>query len=106
MVVMTMDIIIYVAVLVAIVFRLVIMKGSFTLPTIYKNGDEVSFNLGSIATIVVALLAALAMMTASPELFSNPVVAFLTTYSAPQILDGVASFGVRNTIDAKNVDNK
>lgn len=100
-----MDIIVFVAVIVAVIFRLVIMKGSFTLPTIYKNGDEVSFNLGSLATIIVALVAAATLMVTSPELFASPLVAFLTTYSAPQILDGVATFGVRNTMNAEDIDD-
>ena len=106
MVVITMDIIVYATVIVAIIFRLVIMKGTFTLPTIYKNGNEVSFNLGSVSTIIIGLVAAFSLMMASPELFSNPVVAFLTTYTAPQIVDGVTTFAVRNTMDADNINNE
>ena len=44
-------------------------------------------------------------MITSPELFASPLVAFLTTYSAPQILDGVATFGVRNTMNVEDVDD-
>ena len=44
-----MDAMIYVAIIVAIVARLVLMRGSFTLPTFYRRGDEMSFNLGSIS---------------------------------------------------------
>ena len=35
-------------------------------------------------------------MFASPELFANPFVAFVTTYTTPQILDGVITSGARN----------
>ena len=88
-----MDIMIYVAIIVAIIVRLVLMRGSFTLPTFYRRDNEMSFNLGSISTIIIAILAALGLMYASPELFANPFVAFITTYTTPQIVDGVITSG-------------
>lgn len=91
-----MDIMVYIAIIVAIVVRLVLMRGSFTLPTFYRRDNEMSFNLGSISTIVVAIVAAFGLMYASPELFANPFVAFVTTYTTPQILDGVITSGARN----------
>lgn len=91
------DATIYVAVIIAIIFRLVIMKGSFVLPTFYKNGNEVSFNLGSVTTIIIGLLAAFALMQTSPDLFSNWYVAAVTAYTAPQIVDGVITAGTRYT---------
>ena len=90
-----MDIMIICVVIIAIIFRLVIMKGSFTLPTFYRNGNELSFNLGTVSTIIIAILAAIVMMYTAPEQFANPIVAFLTAYSAPQIVDGVVTFGTR-----------
>ena len=90
-----MDTIIYVAVIVGIIIRLVFMKGTFVLPTWYKVGNEVSFNLGSISTIIVGLIAALGLMQAQPELFANWYVAGLTAYSAPQIVDSVITAGTR-----------
>jgi len=92
-----MDIYIYIAVIVAIIVRLVLMKGSFVLPTIYRRGDEMSFNLGSISTIIIAIIAALALMYTKPELFASPIVAFLTAYTSPQLVDGVITSVVRNT---------
>lgn len=86
---------IYAVVIIAIIFRLIIMKGSFVLPTFYRNGNEVSFNLGSVATIIVAILAALALMEAQPELFANWYVAAITAYTAPQITDGVITAATR-----------
>lgn len=101
-----MDVIIYIAVAIAIIFRLVIMKGSFVLPTIYKNGNEVSFNLGSISTIIIGLVAAFSLMMAYPDQFATPLAAFFAAYSAPQIVDAVATYGVRNTMDVNDIDNE
>ena len=99
-----MDGIIYVAIICAIIFRLVIMRGSFVLPTFYRRGDEMSFNLGSVSTIIVAIVAALGLMYTSPENFANPIMAFTTTYAAPQIVDGVITFGARNTMSVPDDD--
>jgi len=93
------DILIYVAIIAAIIVRLVLMKGSFTLPTFYRRGDEMSFNLGSISTIIVAIVAALGLMSTSPELFASPFVAFITCYTAPQLVDGVITSGARNFME-------
>lgn len=93
-----MDIIVYIAVILAIIVRLVIMRGTFVLPTIYKHGNEMTFNLGSISTIIIGFVTALTLMYTSPENFVNPLIAFITTYSVPQLVDGVATFGVRNTL--------
>lgn len=102
-----MDTIIYVAIIVAIVFRLVIMKGTFVLPTFYRNGNEMTFNLGSVFTIIIALVAALGLAHTSPEQFANPYMAFVTTYAAPQIVDGVITFGTRKTmpVDSEDTEN-
>lgn len=96
-----MDIMVYIAIIVAIIVRLVLMRGSFTLPTFYRRDNEMSFNLGSISTIIVALIAAFGLMTASPELFTSPFVAFMTAYTAPQIVDGVITSGARNFMEVK-----
>ena len=89
------DMIIYAAVIFAVIFRLIIMKGTFVLPTFYKVGNEVTFNLGSIVTIIIGILAAFVLMYTQPESFVNPLTAFLVTYSAPQIVDGVITAGTR-----------
>ena len=93
------DIMIYAAIVAAIIVRLVLMRGSFTLPTFYRRDDEMSFNLGSISTIIVAIIAAFGLMSASPELFSSPFVAFVTTYTAPQLVDGIITSGARNFME-------
>ena len=89
------DTTVYLAVIIAIIFRLIIMKGSFVLPTFYRIGNEVSFNLGSITTIIVGLLAAFMLMETNPELFASWYVAAITAYTAPQIVDGVITAGTR-----------
>jgi len=99
-----MDITIYCVIIVAIVFRLIIMKGSFVLPTFYRNGREVSFNLGSITTIIIGIAAAIGLGYAQPELFANPYVAFVTAYTAPQITDGVITAGTRYITGNKQVE--
>ena len=106
MVIIVTDILIYIAIIVAIIVRLVLMRGSFTLPTFYRRDNEMSFNLGSISTIIIALLAAFGLMSASPELFANPFVAFITTYTAPQIVDGVITSGARNFMAVEDESNE
>lgn len=92
-----MDIIIYITVIIAIIVRLVLMRGTFVLPTVYRRGNEMSFNLGSVSTIIIGIIAALGLIYTNPELFESPLVAFLTAYTAPQIVDGVITSIVRNT---------
>lgn len=89
------DITIYIAIIVAIIVRLVLIKGSFVLPTFYRIGNEFTFNLGSIATIAIGVIAALSLMASSPELFSNWYVAAMTAYTAPQIVDSIVTYGTR-----------
>ena len=101
---MTFDITIYIAVIVAIIFRLIIMKGSFVLPTFYKTDDTLTFNLGSIGTIIIGLIAAFTLMASSPELFSNVYVAAITAYTAPQIVDGIVTAGTRKISGDKDIE--
>lgn len=95
------DILVYIAIICAIIVRLVLMKGSFTLPTFYRRDNEMSFNLGSISTIIVAIISAFGLMSASPELFANPFVAFMTCYTTPQLVDGVITSGARNFMEVE-----
>lgn len=98
--------IIYIAVIFAIIVRLVIMKGNFILPTFYKSGNEVSFNLGSVSTIIIALIAAVGLMYTYPEQFANPYMAFVTTYAAPQLVDGIITFGTRQIAAVEDYDDE
>lgn len=98
------DILVYVAIIVAIIVRLVLIKGSFVLPTFYRNGNEFTFNLGSIATIAIGVISALGLMATSPELFSNWYIAAITAYTAPQIVDSVITYGARKTGSVEDAD--
>lgn len=89
------DISIYLAIILAVIIRLVLIKGTFVLPTFYRNGNEFTFNLGSIATVTIGIVSALTLMATSPELFSNWYVAAMTAYTAPQIVDSVITYGTR-----------
>lgn len=98
-----MDYLVIIAVIVVLIYRLIIMKGNFVLPTFYKEGNKVSFNLGSITTIIVGIVAAFMLMQAQPELFANWYVAAITAYTAPQIVDGTITAVTRYKYDS-NVD--
>lgn len=100
------DMLVYAAIIFAIIVRLVLMRGNFILPTFYRRGNEMSFNLGSISTIIIAIIAAAGLMTISPELFADPFVAFVTTYTAPQIVDGVVTSGARNFIKVEDTSEE
>lgn len=89
------DLTIVLVVIIVIAIRVYLMKGNFTLPTFYKEGNKISFNLGSIGTIIVGLVAAISLMQSSPELFANWYVAGITAYSAPQIVDSIITKGTR-----------
>ena len=91
------DVIVYIAIIIAIILRRIIMKGTFVLPTFYRCDNTVTFNLGSISTIIIGILAALALMGTQPYLFANWYVAAITAYTAPQVVDGVITAGTRYT---------
>lgn len=89
------DLTILLVVIIVIAARVYLMKGNFILPTFYKEGNKISFNLGSIGTIIIGLVAALSLMNSNPELFANWYVAGITAYSAPQIIDAIITKGTR-----------
>ena len=72
-------------------------KKDSTASTRFWNGHRLKS--GSISTIIIAILAAFGLMYASPELFTSPYVAFVTAYTAPQIVDGVITSGARNFME-------
>ena len=87
------------AILLVVIFviavRVYLMKGNFVLPTFYKDENKISFNLGSIGTIIIGVIAALSLAQTKPELFANWYVAGITAYSAPQIVDSIITKGTR-----------
>ena len=90
-------------ILLAIIFgvglRVYTMKGYFTIPQFYIENDEKRFNLGSIATIIIGVVAALSMAYTMPDSFSNPIIAGITAYTAPQIIDVLISKGATDSQD-------
>ena len=98
-----MDIYSWIAVIIAIVVKLVIIKGNFVLPTFYKTGNEVSFNLGSLANIIFALITALTLSMTDPASCANPAIAFTTSLGVPYLVEGVITYGARNNMDADDV---
>ena len=102
MVIIVIDFLVYVAIALGVIVRLVLMRGSFVLPTFYRRDDEMSFNLGSISTVIIGFVTAVGLMSASPELFANPFVAFISTYTAPQLVDAVITSGARNFMEVED----
>ena len=94
-----MNLYIFLAIIIGIGLRVYTMKGYFTIPQFYIENDEQRFNLGSIATILIGLAAALSMMYTMPESFSNPIIAGMTAYTAPQIVDVLISKETTNSQD-------
>jgi hypothetical protein len=90
---------IFLAIVLAIGLRVYTMKGYFTMPQYYIEKDEKRFNLGSIATILIGIAAALSMAYAMPESFSNPLIAGITAYTAPQLVDVLISKETTNSQD-------
>lgn len=87
------------AIIIGIGLRVYTMKGYFTMPQYYTENGEKRFNLGSVATIIIGVIAALGMSYAMPESFSNPIIACVTAYTAPQLVDVLVSKGTTNSQD-------
>ena len=94
-----MDLYILSAIIIGVGLRVYTMKGYFVMPQFYIEKDEKRFNLGSIATILIGIVAALGMAYSMPESFANPLIAGLTAYTAPQIVDVLISKGTTNSQD-------
>ena len=94
-----MDSYIFLAIILGIGLRVYTMKGYFIMPQFYIEKDEKRFNLGSIATILIGIAAALSMAYTMPESFSNPIIAGITAYTAPQLVDVLISKGTTDSQD-------
>lgn len=82
---------IYLAVVVGIALRILIQRGSFVLPTVYKEGNNVRFNFGTLGVIVVSIIAVFTGGLIDISVMSNPFVAFITAYGLPALVDGAAT---------------
>ena len=94
-----MDLYIILAIIFGIGLRVYTMKGYFIMPQFYIEKDEKRFNLGSIATILIGIIAALSMAYTMPESSSNPIIAGITAYTAPQLVDVLISKGATDSQD-------
>lgn len=97
---------IFLAIVFGIGLRVYTMKGYFTMPQYYIENDEKRFNLGSIATILIGITAALSLAYAIPESFSNPIIACITAYTAPQLVDVLISKETTNSQDFIEVEEE
>lgn len=82
------------AVIIAIIVRVVVQKGSFILPTVYKEGNNVRFNWGSIGVIVIAIVSVLGTGYFDPSLYTSPITAFFAAYSLPALSDAIATYAL------------
>lgn len=97
---------IFLAIILAIGLRVYTMKGYFIMPQFYVENDEKRFNLGSVATILIGVAAALSMAYTMPESFTNPIIAGITAYTAPQLVDVLISKGTTNSQDFIENENE
>jgi len=101
------DIYVYLAIIIGVIVRVYLMKGKFVLPTWYKIGKDVSFNLGSLSSIIIGVVAALILIESNPGMLAASSVptwfiAGITAYSSPQVVDAIITKGTRikNNSDA------
>ncbi len=86
-----------IAVIIAIVLRVIIQRGSFTLPTVYKEGSDVRFNFGTLGVVVVAIAAFFAGGYIDPNITMSPLSAFMLAYATPAVIDGAVTQALPGT---------
>ncbi|OQD58717.1 hypothetical protein MBBAR_10c00580 [Methanobrevibacter arboriphilus JCM 13429 = DSM 1125] len=91
-----MDLLIFLAILIAIVIRIWIEKGYFLLPKVYTKSGKTYFQLNIIGTICTALITVLILYQAQPELFRTFIGALITAYTIPHLFDNVVSKAIPN----------
>lgn len=89
-----MEITVIIAVIVAIVLRVIVQKGNFILPKVYREGDNVRFNWGSVGVIVVAIIAVFGTGYFDPNIYTTPVTAFFAAYTLPAVSDAIATYAL------------
>lgn len=82
-----MDVYIILAVVLAIIIRIVIMPGYFVLP----QKVDGKWQLNTIGTIIIAMVAVVFAYNADPTVFATPIAAFVLTYATPYAIDAVSS---------------
>lgn len=94
--------------IVAILVRIYIQKGSFTLPTMYKEGNNVRFNWGSLGVLVVGILTVFLGGFLDPALLTGPVTTanIVTTFSLVYTLPALSDAIVTKALPGKDEDNQ
>lgn len=83
--------------IIAILARIYIQKGSFILPTIYKEGNNVRFNWGSVGVLIVGILTVFFGGFIDPNILNGPITTqnlittFSLVYTLPALTDGIAT---------------
>lgn len=86
-----MNLLIFLAILIAIILRIWIEKGYFLLPKIYSKNGKTYFQLNIIGTIFTALITVFILYQAQPELFSTFIGALVTSYTVPHLFDNIVT---------------
>ncbi|WP_297898218.1 hypothetical protein [Methanobrevibacter sp.] len=86
-----MNLLIFLAILIAIVLRIWIEKGYFLLPKIYTKDGKTYFQLNILGTVFTALITVLILYQAQPELFTSFIPALVTAYTVPHLFDNIVT---------------
>lgn len=82
-----MDIYILIAIILAVIVRIIIMPGYFVLP----QKVEGKWQLNTLGTVIIGLVGAFALFNSNPEYFATPLGAFVFVYITPHLIDAISS---------------
>ncbi len=83
----SMDPYIILAIVLAIIVRIIIMPGYFVLP----QKVDGKWQLNTIGTVIVAFVGILTIYNTNQEYFATPLGAFVFAYAVPYAIDAVSS---------------
>lgn len=86
-----MNLLIFLAILIAIILRIWIEKGYLLLPKICNKNGKTYFQLNIIGTIFTALITVFILYQAQPELFSTFIGALVAAYTVPHLFDNIVT---------------
>lgn len=89
-------------IIIAIIVRIVIQKGNFVLPTIYREENIVRFNWGSLGVIIVGIVAVILSGSIDPNILQSPISIFAVVYTCPALSDAIATKILPNETDQIN----
>ena len=90
---MNENVFIIIAIVLAVILRILLKNGyEFILPKIVVNSEgKTKFELNSLGTILISLIAVLTIYQATPEGFITPAAAFLTAYGSNSIIENIGT---------------